>query len=364
MYKYLKLITLFALGFIFASCQEDDDKDTDKIPTTYNFDNADYSGQTDRLNQLAEMTNYIKTVNQGGKIELQVLLDMFENANGNANGNFTFTSTKQLRDKTDPNTLETITGFMSNLAEISGTLQAGSMGQAGLVSSGTSQYLFNENGLEYQQLIEKGLMGACFLNQITNVYLSPDKMNVDNSANVEGKNYTTMEHHWDEAFGYLGASQTWPTDVTGESYWAKYAQKSNSAATNGMMNSPKTLIDAFIKGRIAIKNKDYTERDNQIRIIIEQLELISATTAINYINGSIAEFGDDALRNHRLSEAYAFIWDLQFINVSHRKIQFSKITSLLDELGLDYYNVTIDQLNSIKNQLSEVYGLDAIKDQL
>jgi len=363
MYKYLKLITLFALGFIFASCQEDDDKKSN-LPTTYNFDNADYSGQTERLNQLTEMTNYIKTVNQGGKIELQVLLDMFENANGNANCNFGFNSAKQLRDKTSENAIETITGFMSNLADISGTSDNGEYGKIGIVSSGNSQYLFNETGLEYQQLIEKGLMGACFFHQITNVYLSSDKMNVENNVNEEGKNYTTMEHHWDEAFGYLGANENWPIDLTGQKFWASYSQKSNSDATNGLLNSPQTLIDAFIKGRVAINNKDYSERDEQIKVIIEQLEIVSATTAINYINGALDEFSDDALRNHRLSEAYAFIWDLQFININYRKISLNEINDLLDQLGFDYYAISIDQLNSIKNKLSEIYGLDAIKDQL
>ena len=70
------------------------------------------------------------------------------------------------------------------------------------------------NGIEYTQLIEKGLMGAVFYYQITNVYLGDGKMDVDNADQVDpdnGKYYTTMEHHWDEAFGYFSDAVDFPT---------------------------------------------------------------------------------------------------------------------------------------------------------
>lgn len=359
---YKILIVVFASAFILNSCKEDEPKDsTPSVPTTYSFANADYSGQTIRLNQLEEMTNYIKTVNTGSAIDAQSLLSMFSNSNGDGGGKFSFSSDKQLRDKTNELGVSDLITFMSELSEISGTSEVGSSGKAGIVTSGTKQYLFNENGVEYQQLIEKGIMGACFLHQITNVYLGFDKMNVDNENNSEGKNYTAMEHHWDEAFGYLGATIDWPTDVTGERYWAKYSHKSNSEVTNELMDSPNEIIDAFIKGRVAINNKDYDERDKQIDIIIKQLELISATTALHYINASINTFSDDALRNHQLSEAYAFIWDLKFINSQKRVISNSQIDSLLGKLGMDYYNISLDDLNSLRDDISTIYNLEAIK---
>lgn len=360
--KFSKIhFILFAFIFTLISCKDEETDNVQEIPTTYNFSNVDFSGQTERLNQLDEFAAYFKSVDKGAKIETQVMLDMFANTNENGNGNFSFSSTKQLKDKTAPQAIETLESFMSSLAEISGTTEEGSLGKAGIVKSGTKQYLFNENGVEYQQLIEKGLMGACFLHQITNVYLSPDKMNVENNTNSEGKNYTAMEHHWDEAFGYLGATTNWPQDLTGERYWAKYTHKSNSDVTNGLMDSPQDITTSFIKGRIAIQNKDYTERDKQIDIIINQLEVIAATTALNYVNTSLNNFNDDAIRNHALSEAYAFIWGLNFINFQKRAITQSQINNLLDILGLNYYEVSITQLNTLRDEIAKIYNLDNIK---
>jgi hypothetical protein len=300
-------------------------------------------------------------VNNGAKVETQIMLDMFSNTGGNANGNFSFTSSKQIKDKTAQIGQSVIIEFMSTLSEISGVSDDGTSGKAGIVKSGTKQYFFDANGVEYQQLIEKGIMGACFFNQITNVYLSSDKMNVDNSVNIEDKNYTAMQHHWDEAFGYLGATSNSPIEETGERYWQKYAHKSNKEVTNNIMDTPKNIINAFIKGRYAINKKDYTERDKQIDIIIKKLEIIAATSALHYINASLKTFSDDALRNHQLSEAYAFIWSLKFINFQNRIISESKINQLLENLGLRYYDVTIDQLNLLRDEIASIYNLEEIK---
>ena len=97
-------------------------------------------------------------------LDAQVLKDMFSNENGNGNGNFSFTSTKQLKDKcftVDQGLFET---FMDDLAAASvDNANTASDGVAGTLSSGTSTYLFDANGVEHVQVIEKGLMGAVFL---------------------------------------------------------------------------------------------------------------------------------------------------------------------------------------------------------
>lgn len=358
----LSLFNLILLSFAitFVGCKKDEE-DVKNIPSTYNFANAEYSGQIERLNQLEHLATYVKSVNDGNKIETQVMLDMFANVNGNGNGHFTFSSTKQLRDKTFPTAIETIESFMASLADISGTNEVGSLGKAGIVTSGTKKYLFDERGVEYQQLIEKGLMGACFFHQISNIYLSPDKMNVDNNNNLEGKNYTAMEHHWDEAFGYFGATVNWPQDITGERYWAKYAHKANKDITNGLIDLPNDIIESFILGRVAINNKNYTERDKQNDKIHKQLEIIAAASALHYVNASLSNFADDALRNHALSEAYAFIWGLNFINFQKRVITNSQINQLLDILGLEYYQVSIMQLNSLRDEIAKIYNWENIK---
>ncbi len=68
-----------------------------------------------------------------------------------------------------------------------------------------------KSGLDLAQLTEKFLMGAVVFSQIANDYLNDlipgSGLNVDNSQQAKNgsKNYTRLEHHWDEGFGYLGA---------------------------------------------------------------------------------------------------------------------------------------------------------------
>ena len=64
-------------------------------------------------------------------------------------------------------------------------------------------------GLDYQQLLQKFLLGAVAFSQGADDYL--DDASLESSDNVEprepGKPSTTLEHHWDEGFGYFGAAR-------------------------------------------------------------------------------------------------------------------------------------------------------------
>jgi hypothetical protein len=154
-----------------------------EVPSTYAFTDAEgnstvsYSGQTDRLNQLDEMTTYMKT-GTTTQISSSVLMDMFYNTNDNGNGNFSFSSSKQLGNKCFASDSAEYTGWFSDLANASADFAStASDGQAGTLTSGTSTYLFDANGVEHVQLIEKGLMGAVFMNQALNSYFGSGKMN-------------------------------------------------------------------------------------------------------------------------------------------------------------------------------------------
>ena len=327
------------------------------VPTTYNFDNVSYSGQTDRLNMLEEMTTYMKTGNTSGtELNAAVLKNMF----ANENNPFSFTSTKQIKSKTfelDQDQFET---YMDNIAAASQSTVVGSNGIAGVVESndGAKNYLFDENGIEYTQLIEKGLMGACFYYQATSVYLSDDRVGptVDNETVTPGEG-TDMEHHWDEAFGYLGVPTNFPTNTEGVRFYGKYCN-----SRDGILGTNATLMDAFLAGRAAISNSDYDKKDEMIPVIRDTWELVSAATAIHYLNGGVADFGDDALRNHQLSEAIAFTSNLKYNPT--KKITHAQIDEVLAFIGTNLYESTVADLNAAKDLISSVYGLDDIKDTL
>jgi hypothetical protein len=195
------------------------------------------------------------------------------------------------------------------------------------------------------------------MNQALNVYFGDSKMNVDNSNAVDptnGKFYTEMEHHWDEAFGYSGAPVDFPVNKEGIRFWAKYCDRQDAAlGSNGI------IMDAFTKGRAVIaQNAELTLRDEQIEIIRKEWERFCASQAVTYLEGAKDNFGtDNAKYLHELSEAYALIMCLKYVPLDTRVINFTQIENLLDNtIGLDFWAVTLVDLNSAINELNTIYG--------
>ena len=77
------------------------------------------------------------------------------------------------------------------------------------VDGATPLYL-TPDGLDLAQLVEKFMLGAVSFSQGTDDYLDDDvegKGLLSNNA-IEGDDaYTTLEHHWDEAYGYWGGAR-------------------------------------------------------------------------------------------------------------------------------------------------------------
>lgn len=356
--QYITLI--FAALFIFGmtGCKEDcEETICFDVPNTYTFDNVSYSGQTDRLNMLEEMTTYMKTANTSGvALDANTLKSMFSNE-GDV---FSFTSTKQLKNKCFSLDQDMFEGYMDAIAVASQSTVPGSDGVAGVVSSndGSKSYLFDENGIEHIQLIEKGLMGAVFYYQATAVYLSEDRIGdaVDNTNITPGEG-TEMEHHWDEAFGYFGVPTDFPTNTTGVRFHGKYCN-----SRDALMGTNQSLMDAFILGRAAISNSDMAVKDEQVVAIRDTWELVIAGTAIHYLNGGRADLADDALRNHQLSEAIAFAQSLKYNPT--KKITDAQIEEVLNLIGTNLYAASASNLLQARDLLSSIYGLDNVKEQL
>lgn len=63
-----------------------------------------------------------------------------------------------------------------------------------------------DNGVDYQQLVQKFLLMAVGFSQGTNDYLGPNR-DFASELTLDGDApYTTAEHHFDEGFGYFGAT--------------------------------------------------------------------------------------------------------------------------------------------------------------
>jgi hypothetical protein len=334
------------------------------IPETYSFTDADgnntvsYSGQIERLNQLAEMSTYTKGATAYA-IDREVLKDMFENTGDNGGGNFSFSSSKQLKDKCFPSAVATFEAFFDSITVASESYDmTAAPGQAGTLSTGTSTYLFAANGMEYAQLLEKGLMGAVSMYQATQVYFGDDKMSADNSVAVDaaaGKYYTQLEHHWDEAFGYFGAPIDFPTNTEGLTFWAKYSNSSDL-----QLNSNAAMMNAFKEGRALITAKSSLDVvAPKIEAIRRTWERIAAAQAIAYLEGAKANFGtDNAMYLHQLSEAYAFVMTLKYVSLETRVVEYAQIINILeDNIGDNLWDVTVADLNVSIDKLTSFYAL-------
>ncbi|MCD8407810.1 DUF4856 domain-containing protein [Tenacibaculum dicentrarchi] len=387
------ILSIFAVSaLLMTSCSDEKDPIKEvKAPSTYTFSRdakstVSYSGQQTRLDMHTQLKSAL------GKASTEVvdadkLNAMFNHkekatdfADGlvfkasdlnasskNISGATAYSKTYKEDVKVFLNSIFTETAKNSGKKEV-----LASKGVAGIMNrkaDDSKKILVDANGFEYVQVFSKSLMGAMELDQIVNKYLSSDKLNVENEKNKEGKNYTEMEHHWDEAFGYSALSNNALAIADKAAlkagdyaanyrFWGGYIYSADaSEAGKGVKDR---LMNAFLKGRQAIVDKNYPARDEQATIIKKELSLVCAIRAAHYLDAGIANVNstDDPQAQagafHELSEGLGFVYSLQFTNNGSDKPYFSKtevdemITKLKAKGGL--YQ---DNIGAVLKELSE-----------
>lgn len=374
----LKLLwsSIFLSVILLISCDNDNDgAPALQVPDTYEFtrngqSSVFYGGQTDRLNQTSEMKAYFQ---KGDKKEItldaQTLLAMYENAGNDGNGNFSFTSDRRLSDKTFPADVAFFEDLFVAAESASAAGLDASNGTAGFMTrkSGATM-LVDANGHEFTQTFEKGIMGSVFLHQIFNVYMTDARVgdDVENTELDGSNNYTPMEHHWDEAFGYWGVPVDFPSNKDNLRFFANY-----SNGRDALIGSNDMLMDAFLTGRAAIVAKNYPVKNEQREIIYKGFELVAASTAIHYLNTArqLLGEGEASLGEafHALSEGYMFI---RALRISPKKrITDAAITEILNtHIGENFWNLPETDLSGLDNAINvlvEAYPeLADVKDAL
>jgi hypothetical protein len=399
-FKNIFLASLPVMSLFVASCSNDDEEQKFEytVPETYTFERnaattVDFGGQTNRLLMLQEMGNYIKdNAAAGTAVDDAKLSDMYTNTNTPfANADLNAATDKQLKNKTASSrdyfvnfggggsSVEqaNVRGFFETQfdnADAASQGAAAANGVAGVYLDGSSKRLYAANGLEPQQILLKGMMGACLMDQVLNNYLSisvldegNNRKNNDDKVLEAGKNYTKMEHLWDEAYGYIyGAG--------GGKYWDSYINQVNADPD---FNTVKADINAaFRKGRAAITAADYKTRNEQITIIKEKLSIVPAVRAVFYLKEGKAKLtaGDDGIKAfHALSEGYGFIMSLRYTNkpgTNNPYMTKDEVDAILTELmagtakhglwDIDYLNSHIDGLAT---KIAEKFGFTVAQAQ-
>ena len=393
--KNLKTLWIVLFGVIMIGCNDetdtvtpDPDPDPDpvdpvitiNIPTTYTFNrdgntSVSYSGQSARLEMAKELSSALNNAEKT-KAALDSMFNLglgFDNAalgeSGKKIGNKTASSSKA-SSTVKPMFDALIDDVTTNVFPAVTTITDASAGVAGIYTDpgdGGRTVKINAKGHEINQLFTKGLMGALVCDQIIWGYLTPGKLDggtniADNDAGTvaEGKNYTTMEHYWDEGYGYLYGLE--PDDLTSaiegpDVLVSKYLNKVDGSSLPGIAQE---LYDAFKHGRAAIVAGDYTVRDEQAEIIKTKLSHIIGRKAADYLNSGAGKITDGkwADAHHALSEGWGFILSLQFTKNPATGEPFytnAEVTDMLSQID-DFWTVTPAALESMASSIETKFG--------
>jgi len=393
-----KIFTLLLLSVTFISCSSDDDNTDNNnnqsvdAPANYQFtrngnNTVSYSGQTQRIAMAEELISALKDPTR----DQESLNTMFAHVEGDQDFSDPDmlelnASSKNVRSKTaasadyfssnstDANAIKAnfdswISSQVNDVFPNWGN--TASPGNAGLAQElgGSIRYV-NEKGLEYNQAFAKSLNGAFLADQICNNYLSTAVLdagdnvtNNDNDVLVDGKDYTTMEHKWDEAFGYLyGAEEDETAPVLeADSFLSKYLYKvEDDSDFTGIADD---IYDAFKLGRAAIVAKNYTVRDEQVEILREKISMIIGIRAVYYLQGGKSEIANGDLPSafHDLSEGFGFIYSLQFTRnpmTDAPYVSKSTVDSYIDTLMEDngFWDVTPETLDQMSEDIAAEFG--------
>lgn len=363
MKKRILTLTALACAVFITSCDKDDDAPSYTIPDTYNFDNVEFAEATATVNMWQGFQFYL-----GRGASRQLSQDTVDYLWNNTNNAFTTefvpnlpntpqqlnTSGFNLASKTtDAAIIKALADSMVKISQFYNT-----DGGEGIPGKQGSR-LFNHSGIEFNQLVAKGLMGALVLSKV--IQHLDAAANADNNTVTPGKG-TAMQHEWDMAFGYVGI----PTDYdTAKSYASSDPER--PLAIGGYfrergryIKAGGTVFEAFLKGRAAIAAKDYNGRNAAAATIKEFIEKAIAAACYHYVTSPQGKT-DKPAQLHELSEGRGFVIALKY-RAANSKLSASGYQTLVDLLGptQNAYELINDasftKLKQVQQILTSAYG--------
>ena len=390
---FRKLSFIASATLIFSSCTADDAGTSDttlEVPQDYTFSregnySVDFSGQSTRIAMSEEILGSFTDFDNATELSIMAQFTHtagdsdFDDAALNASDKNVRSKVAASADYFNTSAVQSQaikTTFDSYIAQqiaevfVNQNIVA-SAGVAGQIADGTRTRYVSAKGLEYNQAFAKGLLGALMTDQMLNNYLSltvldeaDNRANNDAGVTAEGKSYTTMEHKWDEAYGYLyGASQdpANPNATIGEDdgFLNEYVGRVNDDAD--FNDVAENIFQAFKTGRAAIVAGDYTTRDAQAAIIRAEVSKVIAVRGIYYLQQAKAKIEADYQTGafHGLSEAYGFIYSLQFTRNPQTDAPYlsaTEVTALLDQLMSDgangFWDLTATTIDAVSQSIA------------
>jgi len=351
------ILLVFSTFTLITACESE--KEALVIPNTYNAANFSTNASTE-LQVLVRLTELVNETKKGRTAGISV-----SNSNLTALYNAGNPTLKSLNTTYYASRLEGTNGFLAELSKASGTTYTpgAPTGEGGVFGG----YLFDENGLELEQLIEKGQFGSVLYHHATKL-LSAE---LDNTTS-------------DKVLAILGSNPSFPnsSDATKheqpDKLAAVYAARRDKNDGNGFYTQ---LKNSFIKLQVAIAagNEYEAEQQQAVKEIKETWEKVNAATIINYCHTVISTMSatspTDAQKAnalHAYGEAVGFTHGWRTIPQQHKIITDTEIDEILVLLNApfnatptSYLFITdpVNQLPKLQQVISKLKSIYGFTDQ-
>lgn len=343
---------------MLSACNDDDDavqRDPLSIPSVY--DGATFEASTATEMAVRDQMNALTNAAKAGRVNGTVVsYDDLNTLYNEGNPSLKGVSTTYFSGLMDGEG-----GFLDELAKASGgTYTPGPPAGEGGTLGG---YLFDENGLELEQLVEKGQFGAVMYKHATDL-LAGD---------------ITLETV-DQLVAIFGSNPSFPNTPTAantprpDTFMANYAARRDKNDGQGLYTEMK---NAFIKLQAAVKAGAIYDQEKQeaIGALTLTWEKINAATAINYCHSTISVLSgtnptDDQIGSalHAYSEGVGFMHGWKTIPQQYKRISDAEIDEILvlfnapaNGTPTSYLFATdalneLSKLQQVIEKLQDIYG--------
>ncbi|MFN0177133.1 MAG: DUF4856 domain-containing protein [Saprospiraceae bacterium] len=351
LHSFKKSLPILSLVLFLVACSEKDKAPLD-IPNAYDGSSFSANVTTEDAirSQLEALVAEAKKGRTAGVVLDYSTLSQLFNA---YSPSLKTVSTSYYADR-----LDGAGNWLDEMAKASGTAYTPGIptGQGGVLNG----YLFDENGLEYEQLLEKGLFGAALYNHAVSL--------------MKGSMTPATADQLVRIFGAHPDFPNTPTSANAanpDKFMANYAARRDNNDGTGLYFQMK---NAFIKLQTALNAGDgyNQERDEALLALRQTWEKVNAGTMINYCHSVISTLSatnpTDAQKGsalHAYGECVGFIHGWRTIPQDYKIITDAEIDELLVLFNAPSgsvptsYKFAIDPLNELPKLTQVISKLKA-----
>lgn len=351
------LSSFYIVGSFLALVACETDSGVSPLVIPANYDNSTFqqnsASQLTVLSAINDMTTEAKKGRVlGGMVSESQLKALFTNSSPSVKSQTTPYFAGKLENE-----------WFAEIAKASGaTYTPGNpttKGQGGMYGG----YLFDENGTEFEQLIEKGTFGAAAYNHAISLANGPlTPATADQLMAIFGMNPTFPSSN----------SSVHPNPDRAMAIYAARRDKNDGNGYYSQLKNSFITLQAALKGGTQYAN----ERDEALTAIFSTWEKVNAATVINYCHAVIATMSNTTTSDaQKASALHAHAENVAFLHgwrtVSKKNITDAQIDELLtllnsapDSTPTPYLFVTdpvnqLPKLQQVISKLQAIYGFSS-----